>query len=367
MTNEKVIIELNGTSVQSLNSTQKRRESTIDIAKGIVIFLVMIGHLVPFNGFIFRVIFSFHMPFFFILCGYFTPQNFEGINLSRYIKKRFMRLMIPSYCWKFFWVVSGIITCSGFKDALYTIFFASNTEWFMHTIFEVTVLMLIFSSIMTKVEKFQINLIVFSSVVVSMAIIFNDYVVNHGYHDPTFLPIKPDTLAVGFSFAVIGFIIRKYDVVNQFFVIRNDTQLIAAIPFIITLILLADYNARDSYVNICNGYHGKSALTFYLVAILFSLLVLEISKYLAGRRKTWPILQMFGRHSMTVYLVHSTLATVLSRVIFKVWGISLQVMIDFPLKWIIIYFIIYVLVNILIIKLMGIGEKCIIKRNEMKS
>lgn len=367
MTNEKVIIESHGTSLVIPNLTQRRRDSTFDIAKGIVIFLVMIGHLVPFNGFIFRVIFSFHMPFFFILSGYFAPQNLEGINLWGYIKKRFIRLMIPSYCWKIFWVITGIITCSGLKNAVYTIFFASNTEWFMHTIFEVTVLMLVFSSIMAKVEKFQINPIVFSSVVVSMAMIFNDYVVNHGYHDPTFLPIKPDTLAVSFSFAVIGFIIRKYDVVNKFFFIKNKTQLISTIPLIFMLIFLADYNARDSYVNICNAYHGKSALTFYLVAILFSLLVLEISKYLAGRRKTWAILEMFGRHSMTVYLVHGTLATVLSRVVLKVFGLSLQVMIDFPLKWIIIYFIIYVIINILIIQLMEIGGKIILARNMRKS
>lgn len=46
------------------------RIAWIDIAKGITIILVIIGHVVPFDSATRNVIFSFHMPLFFILSGY---------------------------------------------------------------------------------------------------------------------------------------------------------------------------------------------------------------------------------------------------------------------------------------------------------
>ena len=47
----------------------KKRVEYIDIAKGIALFLVVWGHLVPDDSTVFRIIFSFHMPLFFILSG----------------------------------------------------------------------------------------------------------------------------------------------------------------------------------------------------------------------------------------------------------------------------------------------------------
>ncbi|WP_075580419.1 acyltransferase family protein [Acidaminococcus massiliensis] len=47
-----------------------QRIQWIDIAKGITIFFVIIGHTAPFDILERNMIFSFHMPLFFILSGY---------------------------------------------------------------------------------------------------------------------------------------------------------------------------------------------------------------------------------------------------------------------------------------------------------
>lgn len=60
--------------MEDYTNTKKRFEQ-IDIATGIVILLVVIGHLVPFNGYVFRLIFSFHMPYFFLKSGYFSKRK----------------------------------------------------------------------------------------------------------------------------------------------------------------------------------------------------------------------------------------------------------------------------------------------------
>ncbi len=64
----------------------------MDIAKGIAIYLVVLGHLD--TGLKGQIIYLFHMPFFFIISGYFhklDPQ--EG----RYLRKKAIALLIPYF------------------------------------------------------------------------------------------------------------------------------------------------------------------------------------------------------------------------------------------------------------------------------
>lgn len=73
-----------------LNKTNKVRLNYIDIAKGIGILLVVIGHTVK-DDYSHAIIFSFHMPLFFILSGFFIkPQNLKDNFL-----KIWRSLLIP--------------------------------------------------------------------------------------------------------------------------------------------------------------------------------------------------------------------------------------------------------------------------------
>lgn len=88
----------------------KERLSDIDRAKGVGIFLVVLGHLVfkpdslkygiEFYKTLNRVIYLFHMPFFMFICGivmYYTYKPITSLNdYYIYIKKKFVRL-IPAY------------------------------------------------------------------------------------------------------------------------------------------------------------------------------------------------------------------------------------------------------------------------------
>lgn len=50
------------------------RDLRFDIMRGIGIILMMLGHI-PVEGFIYRWIYSFHMPMFFILSGLYTKNT----------------------------------------------------------------------------------------------------------------------------------------------------------------------------------------------------------------------------------------------------------------------------------------------------
>lgn len=76
----------------------KKRIDWIDIAKGIAIILMIIGHTIHFTSPFFIWIFSFHMPLFVILSGinYKTPSNKNDLkkNITKYIKRLFIPYLI---------------------------------------------------------------------------------------------------------------------------------------------------------------------------------------------------------------------------------------------------------------------------------
>lgn len=70
----------------------KKRESFIDVLRGIGILLVIIGHC-KCPGLILKLIQSFHMPLFFIISGYlFTIKEESYVS---YIKRIFKRYIVP--------------------------------------------------------------------------------------------------------------------------------------------------------------------------------------------------------------------------------------------------------------------------------
>lgn len=72
----------------------KSNDSTFDIMKGICILLVIVGHMVSDN----KIIYSFHMPLFFIVGGYFTKDMLYTYSEFRsYTKKNIKRLLLPYF------------------------------------------------------------------------------------------------------------------------------------------------------------------------------------------------------------------------------------------------------------------------------
>ena len=75
--------------------SQKKRIAWIDIAKGITILTVIWSHSLPFGCLPRNLIFSFHMPLFFILSGFTLKPAKNVKNLIERTKKDFLRLIVP--------------------------------------------------------------------------------------------------------------------------------------------------------------------------------------------------------------------------------------------------------------------------------
>ena len=87
------------------------RNPIVDAARGYGIFFVFLGHLVYYDSPIFRVIFNFHMPLFFLLSGMvFANRNNQGGDLRSFCARQFNSIVVP---FLFF-------TCLGFLICLFT-------------------------------------------------------------------------------------------------------------------------------------------------------------------------------------------------------------------------------------------------------
>ena len=90
-----------------MNDKAKVRLRYLDIARGICMICIVLGHLSNRN--INRIVFTFHIPVFYLLTGYFSRKE----DLKTHVKRKFRTLIIPyyisSFLVMFFYGLIGII------------------------------------------------------------------------------------------------------------------------------------------------------------------------------------------------------------------------------------------------------------------
>ncbi len=83
----------------------KERVVTYDLMKGIAILLMMVSHLALNYGLPKQIIYSFHMPLFFILAGVFAKDIAQVSSFRQYTIKNAKRLLLP-------YVVTMLMLCA---------------------------------------------------------------------------------------------------------------------------------------------------------------------------------------------------------------------------------------------------------------
>ena len=153
----------------SLNQSAKRREKYLDIAKGIGILLVVMGHSIPdastpagisnpYFVILFGVIYSFHMPLFFFISGLLTKPITISADKRRFklksLRKLFDRLLVPYFfvglCYlPFKLLLSSFANKPYDLENLWKIFLGLNPDgelWFLYALFMVKCIALMFDN-----------------------------------------------------------------------------------------------------------------------------------------------------------------------------------------------------------------------------
>lgn len=171
---------------------QNKRLTWVDVTKGFLMILVVIGHYPGELNFPFiKYIYWFHMPAFFLLSGIFFKEIKDNQSTKMTIKKRFMQLMVP-YLFFLFIITAvrysmelalGNFELSWYLQDLWKLVIggrfvrgAYGVFWFVTTLFFTYLLFIWMTKYLSRVK--QITLLVIFYLVAHLESFFAMHVIN---------------------------------------------------------------------------------------------------------------------------------------------------------------------------------------------
>jgi fucose 4-O-acetylase-like acetyltransferase len=233
-------------------NTQIQREKWSDIARGIGILLVILGHIPSMYPHIIReVIYSFHMPLFFILSGYWFSDKRK--KTSEFIIYKFKKILVPYFLFNFLFLISGFIlndfNTNIIIEMLKNIFYTGNgisITWFFVCLYNVEVIFYLLHKITTP----GIFYICTSTLCISGFILA---------HFDIFLPFKAVTALCMLLYYWFGYFLRHQSIKSV--PIANNTTM--------TLVVLAaGYLGSFLFGYVRNQYIQEVSTDWYPIIVV---------------------------------------------------------------------------------------------------
>ena len=321
------------------------RNTTISIAKGIAIILMVIAHAEA-PGWLCKFIFEFHMPLFFITAGYFFSLKYLN-DEATFIKKRVKGLYWPFVKWAVFFLIIhnwmfdlGILNETFGNDAggvthpyswhqiqqnLWTIVtamagydqFLCGAFWFFRGLFVASILYLIIYKVVLKVLPTRAAPSVPYIICLLLLLLcgWKTYeglrvinLVQGGYRD-----------MMGCFFFGCGFIFRQFvdayhKATDRLYVSLPMTLVCAVVVFLFSKYLTANMNWRSTYTQF---------LSLPVPALLGFLMTYNISRWIDGS-KGWVkrFLVYTGDHTLYIFIFHIVAYKTVS--LLKIWYYGLD-------------------------------------------
>lgn len=291
---------------------QIRRISWIDVAKGITIILVVIGHLnvkwFPRLNPLISEIYTFHMALFFILSGL-TFKIKEDDSFKRFIIKKLKTLVIPYYVFSLLCfvkplgnIVLQVINKSAFNinnliTTAYETFIMGEGLWFLLCLFWAELLLYLIIKILKNDKKKIIVVILVLSIIQSIYLRF----INWG------LPLKLDNAFLGLLFVGIGYVFKEM-------IFNKKISKINKYVYIIDLLvvhLIVNYITYRLYGRMCSFSDSPNYLLYFISNISGSLIIIEISKIIMNNK----ILEFYGKNSLIVYIFNDLILKIYKSII----------------------------------------------------
>lgn len=313
--------------------TNSNRIKWVDMAKGIAMLMVIAGHTIGYPGttldqkIIRGMIYSFHIPMFFILSGYTSRCSDSGEKLLAGLKKSAKRLLLPAYV---LWLV--------------VVLFSGATSKFNYSPVQLGLSALYASAIEYEVNNITIPLFGYIWFLVSLFVIKNLYdIINYIFKGRfmtlvsaavsaagvfvgknLFLPFVIDIAMASMIFYHIGHLLKKRELVFS-------AKKFGASLLIWLGIFFFDYFVFNSYLDLASRCHSILPIS-YIAAIAGSLTFMYICMYWCehgGRVSKFFTGQLYfiGYNSMILYAIHYLDTIWFSEVLTSVGNEYLQLLI----------------------------------------
>lgn len=273
----------------------KKRERWKDIAFGIAIISVVIGHSFLPNAQISKFVYLYHMPLFFILGGYFLNFDKYEFNFGRLVKNGFKRLIIPVFvaCVILYnncrpdWLIKFLYGSGKNIENLH-IYAIDFSMWFIFCLFITKIL----TWLILKFQKLY-NLSDFLVLIIAFIIALAGRAIS----TIILLPWSIDIAMTALYLSVVGFLIKKHKLLFEGG--WKKQTLIISCSFIIAILDIM-------YTNIFNmneRIYGNILLSFN-GAIAIVILICYISKAIENAPIFSKLLQYLGINSLVIMIVH---------------------------------------------------------------
>lgn len=285
------------TASEAQLSSNKPRIEWMDVAKGIAIILVVLGHTLMFETPIVQAIYSFHMPLFFLIAGY----TFRTKDQIEVIKASAKQLLIP-YCLlfvltklPFFFgqasldpsMIASVIAGFFFADAIPVVPFGFEPVgilWFLWALFLSRIILNFFTTIFEKNKIPDLTQLILYFILAAIG-----GAVSKTIH----LPFAIDLVASTVFLMYIGYLIKKHQLIDKL-----TTWPAIGAAFVVWCICL-------TYPDFANVFGTRvyaslaAALAGTLVCIKISMLIADH----AGILKQYLV--FMGANSMIVFFLHT--------------------------------------------------------------
>lgn len=272
--------------------TDNGRLVFLDIAKGFLIYLVVLGHLPSDNPLYHRYIFWFHMLVFLMISGIFLKSKSD---FKTEISKKIKRLLIPYF---FFSLILGTIGRSGdfIKQALGTIWGGyGNVTIYTFPYYFIVVL---FGSVCLwySINNLKVNNLCKWAIAIVLYSIFHvlSLLVPHA-----FLERIPWNLDMSLN-ALLYLMLGKYIVKKKLY---NNIKWVFGSIFIVVLFYIFDYKGIYKY-DFDLKYHNWTFLLDIIIPVSCMLLLFSISRLISKIPYISSLISYIGKGSLTVLLLH---------------------------------------------------------------
>lgn len=282
----------------------KKRIDFLDIAKGIAIIAIILGHLG--SNTINRVVFTFHVPIFFIITGYFINKKY---TIKEFIENKFKRLIIPYFVTSILIIIISIFSIKlfygvnffnwiGAKQYLIaTIYGAGDNHvflgykiraigaiWFLWASFWASILLRI--SLELK-KEYRILFI---------AILF---VIGYFSSKIIWLPLSIQAGFCATLFMYVGYLINTYFDKYKHIYIKYKKHII-----IISLLIWIQfiYSFKSFWLVHCDIGRGIIDIIGSLCACYCIIIISKVIK--TKTRFTYKIFEFLGRYSLLILCIH---------------------------------------------------------------
>lgn len=277
------------------------RNRVLDIAKGIGIILVVIGHCYSRENIVLQLIYGFHMPFFFIASGILYAEKL--INSGRFrICKSAKKLLIPYFVFETVFVIMLSILnrsestlrlmCNYVQRVLTGL--GITVTWYLPCCL---IVYMVFALI-----KNNINNTMLQKMIIAFIFIVGVSVPVSGYW------IVPLRAFVGLGFFAIGFYFKDAFCINQ---VHTCIYIINLILYI----LLVYENGMVSLVSL----DIKNPVLYTINGILGSFLLIQLSGILA-KFCIYDIIRFIGQNSLIILCTHMIIIEVLRLLDYKLFN-----------------------------------------------